>query len=328
MLTIGSVKIANPLALAPMEEITDIPFRVLCRKRGAGYVVTEFTSSEALIRNVPKALRKIRFLDRERPVGVQIFGANPDVMAEAARIIAPSRPDVIDINCGCWNRNHALRGEGAGLLRDLGRMDKVIRAVVRAVHIPVTVKTRLGWDGRDIRILDIARMVEQAGAQALSLHCRTRCQGYKGRAEWPWLAKVKQVISIPLIGNGDIRSPQDVRAMLSTGCDGVMIGRAALTNPWIFEQTLHSFHTGQHLPPPAISQRITDCIEHLELAVRVRGKREGIVRFRKYYNGYLHGLPNAARLRLELMGLSDLHQITDRLQRFVQTHSRAPVQVA
>jgi len=323
MFRIGSLTLENPLVLAPMEEVTDIPFRLLSRRRGAGLVVTEFTSSEALIRHIPKALRKIRFLDSERPVAVQIFGAKPDVMAEAARMIAQTKPDMIDINCGCWNKNHALRGEGAGLLRNPEQMQKVIRAVVRAVNIPVTVKTRLGWDVRNIRILEIARTVEQAGVQALSLHCRTRCQGYKGQADWQWLAKVKKAISIPLIGNGDIYSPVDVRDMLAMGCDGVMIGRAALANPWIFQETLHFLRTGRELPPPALKQRIAACIEHLSLAVRVRGYHEGIMRFRKYYSGYLRDLPNAAKLRRELMLLKDLSQIIDRLRGFEQAHAPA-----
>lgn len=319
MFWIGNVKIQNPLVLAPMEEITDIPFRVLSRRRGAGFVITEFTSGEALIRNIPKTLRKIRFLDAERPVAVQLFGSKPDVMAEAARIIAPSKPDVIDINCGCWNKNHALRGEGAGLLRDPDLMERVIRAVVAAVDIPVTVKTRLGWDARDIRILDIARMVEQTGAKALSLHCRTRCQGYKGQAQWQWLEQVKRIISIPLIGNGDVKTPQAVQDMLATGCDGVMIGRAALSNPWIFRETLHYLATGQALPPPLLQQRVADCIEHLCLAVRVRGMNEGIVRFRKYYAGYLRDLPHAAKLRIELMAYKELQPIIDRLRLFAES---------
>jgi len=313
---IGSLEFEKPLVLAPMEEISDVPFRILCRRRGADYVVTEFTSSEALIRDIPKSFRKAGIIDAERPVAIQLFGSKPDVMVRAAQIVAQSCPDVIDINAGCWNKNHALRGEGAGLLRDLPLMEKMIRRIVRAVDIPVTVKTRLGWDQRSICITDVARLVEQTGAAALTVHARTRCQGYKGRADWAWFEKIKAAISIPLIGNGDATTPRDVERIFDAGCDGVMIGRAALANPWIFEQTRQYFKTNRVPGPPALHQRVEDCIEHLRLALRYRGLREGVLRFRKYYAGYLHGIPHSSRLRSELMDLTDPDQIIERLRRF------------
>jgi len=325
MMKIENLNLTKPLVLAPMEEITDIPFRLMSRQRGADLVVTEFTSCEALIREIPEAFRKIAITDEERPVAVQVFGGNEESMTRAAALIVERvRPEMIDINGGCWNKNHALRGEGAGLLCDLPRMERIIKAVVREVPIPVTVKTRLGWDTKNISICDVAKMVEQAGAAALTVHCRTRCQGYKGTADWAWLDRIKKVISIPLIGNGDAKSPQDVKEMFATGCDGVMIGRAALANPWIFEQTKSYLETG-HVPlAPALPARVEACITHLRLNVQVRGLGEGIMRFRKYYAGYFRDLPHAAKLRMELMALKDLDAIVDRLRDFSARHTIEP----
>ncbi len=322
---IGSHDIKNPIALAPMEDVTDLPFRIISKRRGADIVYTEFTSSEALIRDIPKALRKIEICDEERPVGIQIFGGVESSIAGAARVAESFKPDLIDINCGCWVKNHALRGEGAGLLRDLSQFERIVRATVNATRLPVTVKTRLGWDEKSIVILDVARMVEQAGAQALTLHCRTRVQGYKGRADWTWLEKIKNVISIPLIANGDITTPQDIKQIFENGCDGVMIGRGALTNPWIFQQAKHFLKTGQALPPPTLLERIEQCILHLKLSVDHKGMRHGVLTFRKYYAGYFSGVPNFVRLRNDVMQMAELDPVIKRLYQFLDESSQMTV---
>lgn len=316
-MNIGSIHIDNPIALAPMEDVTDSAFRLICKRLGADLVYTEFTSSEAIIRNIPRALDKIRITDEERPVAIQLFGGIEDSMEEAAKKAEQFRPDFIDINCGCWVKNHVARGEGAALLKDLPHFEKIVTSTVRATHLPVTVKTRLGWDADNIVILDVAKMVEQAGAKALTVHCRTRSQAHTGRADWLWLEKIKKAITIPLIGNGDVTTPEDVKRMFETGCDGVMIGRGAITNPWIFKQAKHYLATGHHLSEPSLKEKIDVCIEHLKLSMGLKGLRHGIIPFRKYYAGYLHGIPNAAKLRSDLMQFVDLDMIIGRLRQFV-----------
>lgn len=316
------MKIANhtliqPLVLAPMEDITDLAFRLVCKRLGADITVTEFTAAEALIRQIPKALKKIEVLDEERPVGIQLFGSRPEALTEAAAVAEQFNPDFIDINCGCWVKNHVARLEGAGLLKDLKLFEAVVRATVKGTKLPVTVKTRLGWDDSSIVIMDVARMVEDAGAKMLTLHCRTRSQAHRGFAEWSWLEKVKRSISIPLIGNGDITTPKDVKTMFETGCDGVMIGRGAVSNPWIFRQAKHYLNTGELLPPPSINERIEVCIEHLKYSCQVKTCRKPVVAFRKHYAGYIHGMPNISRLRADLMTIEDLDTAVDRLKTFV-----------
>lgn len=325
---IGNINIEKPIALAPMEDVTDIPFRLICKKMGADLVYTEFTSSEALIRDAKKALRKIQVTEAERPVAIQIFGGLETSMEKAAKVAESFKPDFIDINCGCWVKDVALRGEGAGLLRDLPRFEAIVRSTVRATPLPVTVKTRLGWDEKNIVILDVAKMVEQAGAQALTIHCRTRSQAHNGSADWSWLEKIKKVSALPIIGNGDVMTPEDVKRMLETGCDGVMIGRAAIGNPWIFKQTKHYLKTNELLPPPPVQERIETCIEHLKLSVEYDGIRGGLIPFRKYYAGYLRGLPHVAQLRNDLMQLVDLQAIIDLLNRFSEEQSETAVSKA
>ncbi|HBR15404.1 MAG TPA: tRNA dihydrouridine synthase DusB [Candidatus Omnitrophica bacterium] len=314
----GSIDIDRPIVLAPMEDVTDTAFRLICKRLGADMVYTEFTSCEALIRDIPRALKKIKITEEERPIGIQIFGGVDASMEEAAKRIEEFGPDFIDINCGCWVKNHVARGEGAALLKDLPNFERVVQSVVKATRLPVTVKTRLGWDAQSIVILDVARMVEQAGAKALTVHCRTRSQAHRGEADWGWLEKIKKVISIPLIGNGDINSPEDVKRMFETGCDGVMIGRGAIHNPWLFQQTKHFLKTGTLLPPPTLKEKIALCIEHLTMAVELKGQRDGVLPFRKHYVGYLKGVPHVAHLRSDLMRLTDSRQIIDRFQEFLE----------
>ena len=314
---IGSIDINKPLCLAPMEDVTELPFRLICKRLGADIVYTEFTSSEGIIRDIPRIMEKIQISEEERPVAIQIFGGRPEAMAGAAEAIEKLKPDFIDINCGCWVKNHVARNEGAGLLRDLTLFEQVVKATVRGTQLPVTVKTRLGWDEQSIVILEVAKMVEAAGAQALTLHCRTRSQAHSGFANWSWLEKIKKVIRIPVIGNGDITCPEDVQAMLETGCDGVMIGRGAIGNPWIFKQTRHYLETGKHLPEPSIEEKIQVCIEHLKLNVQYKGEKYGVLTFRKHYVGYLKGLPNIAQVRSELMQFTMLEQVIERLEKYL-----------
>ena len=310
---LGKHELHQPLILAPMEDVTDLPFRLVCKRLGADITVTEFTAAEALIRRVGRALKKIEIMDVERPVGIQLFGSRPEALKEAAAIAETFNPDFIDINCGCWVKNHVARTEGAGLLKDLPLFEKIVKATVSGTKLPVTVKTRLGWDQDSIVIMDVAKMVEAAGAKMLTLHCRTRSQAHRGFADWTWLERVKKTISIPLIGNGDIMTPQDVKAMFATGCDGVMIGRAAVANPWIFRQAKHYLSTGELLEEIQIKERIDLCIEHLRNACALKNCRNPVLAFRKHYVGYLKGLPNISKLRSDLMQLEKIDDVINRL---------------
>jgi tRNA-dihydrouridine synthase B len=326
---IGNFEIDKPLALAPMEDVADYPFRMICKAYGADILYTEFASCEALVRDIARTMRKIQITEAERPIGAQIYGSAEASMEKAAAIAELAGPDFIDINCGCWVRKIALRGDGAGLLKDLNKFESVVRSVVKGTRLPVTVKTRLGWDSDSIRILDVARMVEQNGVQALTVHCRTRVQGYSGEADWSWLEKIKTVISIPLLGNGDVKTPEDVKHMLETGVDGVMIGRGAINNPWLFHQARHYLATGGPLPPPTLEQRVETCIRHLHAAVEYKGERRAVLEHRKHYAGYLKGVRNVARLRAELMLFTEMEPIVERLRRFVEQYAEIepPVQI-
>ena len=313
---IGPIELDRPLALAPMEDVSDLPFRLICKELGADLLYTEFASSEALIRDAAKTLDKIRVVDAERPVAVQIFGGVEESMEGAAAVAEKAGPDFIDINCGCWVKKVALREAGAGLLRDLPKFERIVRSVIRGTSLPVTVKTRLGWDQESIVIEDAARMLEQCGVHALALHCRTRDQAHRGEAQWHWLEKVKKAISIPLIGNGDVNTPEDAKRMLETGCDGVMNGRGAIANPWIFRETKHFLDTGEHLPPPSLDEKLDCCIRHLRLSVEHKGERKGVLEFRKYYAGYLKGQPRVSKLRAEIMTMTEMEPVLARLARY------------
>lgn len=300
-----------------MEDVSNLPFRVICKENGADIVYTEFTNCEALIRNVKGAIKKIELAEAERPVAIQLYGSAEESLERAAAVAEAHGPDFIDINCGCWVKKIANRGDGAGLLRDLGRFKAVVRSVMRGTSLPVTVKTRLGWDANDIVILEVARMLEDLGVQALTVHCRTRKQGYTGRADWDWLPRIKEVSGIALIANGDIAAPEDAKACFDMGCDGVMIGRGAIHSPWIFRHIRHYLDTGEKLPELPLEERVAMCLRHLSDAAAYRGERRGVVTFRKHYAGYLKGVRNIAKLRADLMQYEEVAPIVDRLHRFL-----------
>lgn len=312
---IGPLQLDRPLALAPMEDVTDYSFRLVCKELGADLLYTEFASSEALIRNAKKTIKKIQVAEEERPVAVQIFGGVEESMEGAAAVAEAAGPDFIDVNCGCWVKNVAMRQAGAGLLRDLKQFEGVVASVMRGTRLPVTVKTRLGWDPESINILEVARMLEGLGVQALTVHCRTRDQGHGGGVQWHWLSRLKETVSIPILGNGDVTTAEDVAQLFDLGCDGVMIGRGAIQNPWIFAQAKHYLATGEELPPPTIDERIDVSLRHMALAVAWKGEGRAVREFRKHYVGYFKGLPHAATARARFMQCDEHAAVVEELER-------------
>jgi tRNA-dihydrouridine synthase B len=293
---------AAPLLLAPMDAITDGPFRRVARRLGADLVCTEFVSAEGLVRGAEGCARKLAFAPEERPVGIQVFGHRLESMVEAARRAEASAPDLIDLNFGCPARKVAGKGGGAGLLRTPDALEAIARAVVAAVAVPVTAKIRLGWDASSINAVEIAQRLEQAGVAGITVHARTRCQGFAGRADWAWIERVVRAVRVPVAGNGDVWEPEDAARMFrETGCAAVMIGRGAVGNPWIFRRARLALETGEAPPPPGRAERVAIALEHLGLAVREKGERRAVVEMRKHYRGYLRGLPAAAALRAALM---------------------------
>jgi tRNA-dihydrouridine synthase B len=316
-LKIGLIDIPNAILLAPMEDVTDIAFRLICKQLGADIMFTEFVNAEGLVRNSDKTKSKMLFLKEERPFGIQIYGNLESSMEGAARMAEELQPDIIDINCGCWVRKVVGHGAGSGLLRDLQKMENIITSVTRNVKLPVTVKTRLGWDQKSIVITEVAKMVESTGAQALTIHCRTRTQGNNGDPDYSLIPDVKRAVSIPIIVNGGIDSPEKGNYILNeTGCDGIMIARGAINNPWIFRETKEYITNGTIPPAPSFIDHINMLINHLNLAVKYKGERRAAIEIRKHYSGYLRGVPGVAKLRTDLMQCTTARQIVDRLEGF------------
>jgi len=324
-MTIGGISLERGILLAPMEDVTDLPFRLICKRLGADIVYTEFVNSDGLVRGSRKTKQKMLFLEEERPVGIQIYGGDFASMEGAAHMASELNPDLIDINCGCWVRDVAMRGAGAGLLRDLPRMEKIARTVVGASTVPVTLKTRLGWDASSIRIVEVARMCRDAGIAALTVHCRTRDQGHKGAVDYSWIPRIKEAVDLPVIVNGDIVTPDNVQEVFAaTGCDAVMIGRGAVINPWIFRQAKHFLATGEHLPDATVEERVALLKEHLRLSVEYKGERAGVIELRKHYAGFLRGMPHVSRIRMELMQFTEAAPILEHLTRFLELYSPRP----
>jgi len=318
---IGSIDLGKkPLFLAPMEDVTDSPFRLMCRNKGADIVYTEFISSEAIIRDSDVALHKMDFQEEERPFGIQIFGGREEAMEGAAKVAEHNNPDLVDINFGCPVHKIVKKGAGSACLKDLEMMERMAGSVVDAVqNRPVTVKTRLGWDDRTIRIREVALMLQNLGVKALTVHARTRCQKYKGDARWEWLRRLKDTpgLEIPIIGNGDVTTPQDAQRMFDeTGVDGVMIGRGAIGNPWIFRQTRHYLDTGELLPDPTVDERIELCAEQLRRSVDHHGERYGVIIMKKHYGQYLKGIRNSRQLRAQIMECKEMQPILELLFNF------------
>lgn len=312
----------NKIVLAPMEDVSEPPFRLICRRLGADIVYTEFISAEGLIRDARKARAKLFFYEEERPVSIQIFGGNEDVLVEAAKISESAGPDFIDINCGCWVKDVALRGAGAGLLKDIPKMTRIAESVLKNVNVPVTLKTRLGWDENSIVIVEVAKILEQTGIQALTVHCRLRSQGNKGEADWNWVKRIKDAgVKIPIILNGNIKTPEDVKFVFETfEPDAVMIGQGAIVNPWIFRQTKFYLDNNYHMDEPSVEERIDVCIEHLRLACELKGEALGVREFRKHYSGYLRDLRDVSKFRLELMQFNDYKSVENKLIKFKEEY--------
>ncbi|MDG1672854.1 MAG: tRNA dihydrouridine synthase DusB [Flavobacteriaceae bacterium] len=305
MVKIGAIELPEfPLLLAPMEDVSDPPFRALCKEQGADVVYTEFISSEGLIRDAAKSTMKLDIYEKERPVGIQIFGANLDSMLRAVEIVEKSNPDIIDINFGCPVKKVVSKGAGAGILKDICLMEKLTAEMVKRTHLPVTVKTRLGWDHDSIRIVEVAERLQDVGIKALSIHGRTRAQMYKGNADWVPIAAVKNNprMHIPIFGNGDVNSPERAMEMRdSYGLDGAMIGRACIGNPWFFKQVKHYFETGTHLEPISMSERVEAARRHLKMAIDWKGEVLGVLETRRHYTNYFKGIPNFKPYRTKMV---------------------------
>jgi len=305
MVKIGDVELGEfPLILAPMEDVSDPPFRALCKKQGCDMMYSEFISVEGLIRDATKSVVKLDIFDYERPIGIQIFGANMDSMIRATEIVEAANPEVIDINFGCPVKKVVNKMAGAGILQDIPRMVKLTEAVVKATNKPVTVKTRLGWNDQTIFIEEVAERLQDVGIKALSIHGRTRKQMYKGEADWTKIGKIKENprMKIPIFGNGDINSPEKAKLYKERyGVDGIMIGRAAIGYPWIFREIKHFFKTGEHLAPPTIKERIDAAREHLEKSIVWKGEKLGILEMRRHYTNYFRGLRGIKPYRVKLV---------------------------
>ncbi|TNE77195.1 MAG: tRNA dihydrouridine synthase DusB [Bacteroidetes bacterium] len=318
MVKIRDIELGDfPLLLAPMEDVSDPPFRALCKRHGADLMFTEFISSEGLIRDAAKSVMKLDIYEYERPIGIQIFGAEIESMKQAAEIIEQTNPDILDINFGCPVKKVACKGAGAGILQDIPKMVMLTDAIVKSTKLPVTVKTRLGWDDQSKHIVEVAERLQDVGIEALSIHGRTRKQMYKGEADWTLIGDVKNNprMRIPIFGNGDIDTPEKAVEYKNTyGVDGIMIGRASIGNPWIFDQIKHYVRTGEHLPKPDLRAKAEAAIEHLQMSVKWKGEVLGVAEMKRHYTNYFKGIEHFKETRMKLVTSFDLNEILETLE--------------
>lgn len=327
MVNIGNINLGEfPLLLAPMEDVSDPPFRAVCKDNGADLMYTEFISAEGLIRDAYKSVQKLDIFDYERPIGIQIFGEKIESMRQAAAIAERAEPELVDINYGCPVKKVACKGAGAGILQDLPKMEAMTREIVNQVSLPVTVKTRLGWDDKSIKIVEVALRLQDAGIKALTIHGRTRQQMYKGVANWNPIAEVKAHpdIQIPIFGNGDIDSPEKALEYKETyGVDGIMIGRASIGNPWIFAQIKHFMNTGEKLPEVGINERVSAARKHLGLSVEWKGEKKGIYEMRRHYTNYFRGVAAFKPFRMKLVEAITFKEVNELLDEIQERYQEA-----
>jgi tRNA-dihydrouridine synthase B len=326
MIKIGNIELPEfPLLLAPMEDVSDPPFRALCKEQGADVVYTEFISSEGLIRNAAKSTQKLDIYTKERPVGIQIFGSNLDSMLGAVDIVEKTNPDIIDINYGCPVKKVVCKGAGAGILKDIPLMVSLTKEIVKRTSLPVTVKTRLGWDEKSIKIVEVAERLQDVGIKAISIHGRTRAQMYKGDADWTQIAAIKNNprMHIPVFGNGDVNSPEKAKEMRDDfGLDGAMIGRASIGNPWFFDQVKHYLNTGNKKEEPGISDKARMAKRHLEMAVKWKGELLGVLETRRHYGNYFKGVANFKETKSRILNEKDPIKIFHELDEIIHTFSQ------
>ncbi|GAK95981.1 tRNA dihydrouridine synthase B [Nonlabens tegetincola] len=314
---IGDIQLPDfPLLLAPMEDVSDPPFRALCKENGADVVYTEFISSEGLIRDAAKSTMKLDIYEAERPVGIQIFGANLDSMLKSVEIVEQTKPDIIDINFGCPVKKVVSKGAGAGILKDIDLMVSLTEAMVKHTKLPITVKTRLGWDHDSIKIVEVAERLQDVGIKAISIHGRTRAQMYKGNADWEPIAQVKNNprMHIPVFGNGDVNTPERAMEMRDQyGLDGAMIGRASIGYPWFFREVKHYFEHGTHMAKPTMEERVKVARRHLEMSIAWKGEHLGVFETRRHYTNYFKGIPNFKEYRMKMVTSDDAQGVYDAL---------------
>jgi len=325
LIKIGDIELPDfLLLLAPMEDVSDPPFRALCKEQGADVVYTEFVSSEGLIRNAAKSVMKLDIYEKERPVGIQIFGANLESMLQTIDIVEQSNPDIIDINFGCPVKKVVSKGAGAGILKDICLMEQLTAEMVKRTNLPITVKTRLGWDNESIKIVEVAERLQDVGCKAIAIHGRTRSQMYKGEADWRPIAEVKNNprMHIPVFGNGDVDTPEKAMEMRdSYGLDGAMIGRGSIGNPWFFKQIKHYFKTGEHLEPVTIEERVDAARRHLQMAIDWKGETLGVLETRRHYSNYFKGIPHFKPYRTKLVTSDDAEDVFDAFDEILEVFS-------
>lgn len=328
MVKIDNISLGEfPLLLAPMEDVSDPPFRALCKKYGADMMYTEFISSEGLIRDAVKSVQKLDIFEYERPIGIQIFGSEISSMRKATEVCEKANPDLIDINYGCPVKKVACKGAGAGILQDIPKMVQMTKEIVNSTSLPVTVKTRLGWDDNSKYIVEAAERLQDVGIKAISIHGRTRAQMYKGCADWSLIADVKNNsrMKIPVFGNGDIDSPEKALQYKNRyGVDGIMIGRASIGNPWFFNQVKHYMRTGLSLSLPSLEERVNVVKEHLDFSIKWKGNRLGVVEMRRHYANYFKGIANFKPIRTQLVTLDSSEELFGVLNSITNQFELAP----